>query len=209
MPPRRQLIAVALLFLLVVAPRAAAETLLVLGDSLTAGYGVAEEEAWPALVAVRLRATHPTWTAVNAGVSGDTTSGALRRLDRLLAGRRPDLVLVALGANDGMRGQGPEGTAANLEAIVARCRAAGARVALAGQRVPPSLGEEHAGRFAAVYPALAEHLHLPLLPFLLDGVAGDPALNLADGIHPNPAGHRRIAAAVWRFLEPLLAPPAP
>lgn len=197
------MIALLLLALLAAPSRAAGETVAFLGDSLTAGYGVAEAEAWPALVGERLRAEHPAWTAVNAGVSGDTTSGGLRRLDRLLA-RRPDLVVVALGANDGLRGQGPERTAANLEAMVARCRTAGVRVALAGQRVPPSLGEDFATRFAAVYPELATRLDVPLLPFLLAGVAGERDLNLSDGIHPNPEGHRRIAAAMWRFLEPLL-----
>lgn len=182
-----------------------AEVVLFLGDSLTAGHGVEEGEAWPALVGERLRAAHPAWRAVNAGVSGDTSAGGLRRLPRLLDRVKPALVVVGLGANDGLRGQDPARTGENLRGIIARCRDRSARVALLGMRLPPSLGPGFATRFAALWDDLAREERVPLLPFLLEGVAGHPELNNPDGIHPNPAGHRIIADTVWRFLEPLIA----
>jgi acyl-CoA thioesterase-1 len=181
-----------------------AETVVFLGDSLTAGHGVAEREAWPALVAERMKGSFPAWQAVNAGISGDTTAGGLRRLPRLLERLKPDLVVVGLGANDGLRGQDPDRIRENLRAIIARCRDRSVRTALLGMQLPPSLGPEHAQRFAALWAGLAKDENVPLLPFLLEGVAGKPELNNPDGIHPNPEGHRIIAETVWKFLEPLL-----
>jgi acyl-CoA thioesterase-1 len=137
---------------------------------------------------------------VNAGVSGDTSAGGLRRLAWLLK-QKPDVVVVELGANDGLRGQPLAGVEANLRDIVARSRAAGARVLLVGLRVPPSLGGDYARDFAAIYPRLARELDVPLVPFLLEGVAGDPDLNLPDGIHPNAEGQRRVAELMLPHLE--------
>ena len=175
-----------------------------LGDSLTAGLGLSAEEAWPTLLDDQLATAGTPIRAVNAGVSGDTSAGGLRRLAWLLR-QRPDVVVVELGANDGLRGQPVTGVEANLRQIVERSRAAGARVLLVGLRVPPSLGGDYARQFADLYPRLARELDVPLVPFLLEGVAGDPNLNLPDGIHPNAEGQRRVAAVVRPHLERLLA----
>jgi acyl-CoA thioesterase I len=194
------------IFLLIVAaPAAAAEesVIVALGDSLTAGLGVARDEAYPALLEARLRQAGFAYRVVNAGVSGDTSAGGLRRLDWVLRSR-PEVVIVALGANDGLRGQ-PVGTLRdNLTAIVSRLRAAGARVLLVGMRLPPNYGEAYASEFAGAFRSVAQATSVTFLPFLLAGVAGDPALNQADGIHPNAAGHRIVADHVWPALRPLL-----
>ena len=171
-----------------------------LGDSLTAGLGVGVEEAYPALLEARLRREGFDYRVVNAGVSGDTSAGGLRRLDWALK-LKPQVLIVALGANDGLRGQPPAALRANLTQIVERARAAGARVLLAGMRVPPNYGDEYARAFAAVYASVARATG----PFLLDGVAGDPRLNQADGIHPTAEGQRVIAEHLWPHLRPLLA----
>jgi len=175
-----------------------------LGDSLTAGYGLPEADAYPALIEAALAAEGRPVRVVNAGVSGDTSAGGLARLDWVLR-LEPDVVVVELGPNDGLRGLPLEATEANLRRIVERGRAAGARVLLAGMLIPPNYGPDYAGRFAAIYPRLAEELDAPLVPFLLEGVGGEPDLNLADGIHPNAAGHRRVAENVLPHLRPLVA----
>lgn len=199
--------AAALLLGLVLALAAAtahAEPVIVaLGDSLTSGLGVAADEAYPALLQVRLRRDGYAYRVVNAGVSGDTTAGGLRRVDWVLRAQ-PEIVILALGANDGLRGQSPQTTRANLEAIVARLTAAGARVLLAGMRMPPNYGEAFTREFETVFPAVARRANVALVPFLLDGVAADPTLNQADGLHPNAAGHRVIAERLWPHLAPLL-----
>jgi acyl-CoA thioesterase-1 len=171
-----------------------------LGDSLTAGFGVAEPEAFPALVAERLRSRGRPVRVVNAGVSGDTSAGGLRRLDWVL-GLEPDLLVVGLGANDGLRGQPPEALEANLRAILTRALERDVGVVLLGMRLPPNLGDEYVTAFEAVYPRLARELGVPLVPFLLDGVAARRSLNLEDGIHPNAAGHRLLAENVMPSVE--------
>lgn len=176
-----------------------------LGDSLTAGLGVAADEAFPARLQARLRAEGYDYRVVNAGVSGDTTAGGLRRVDWALRAH-PDVVIVALGANDGLRGQSPQAIRANLEEIVARLQAAGARVLLVGMRLPPNYGAEYTKEFEAVFPAVAWRAKIALMPFLLDGVAADPRLNQADGIHPTAAGQQMIADRLWPYLRPLLRP---
>jgi acyl-CoA thioesterase-1 len=192
-----------LLVLVAVAPAAGERVIVILGDSLTAGLGVAPDEAYPALLEARLRREGFAYRVVNAGVSGDTTAGGLRRLDWVLRSQ-PDVVLVALGANDGLRAQPVTALRDNLTAIVTRLRGAGTRVVLAGMRLPPNYGAAYAGAFAGAFPSVARATSVPLLPFLLEGVAGDPVLNQADGIHPNAAGHRAVAETVWRALRPLL-----
>jgi acyl-CoA thioesterase-1 len=198
-------VAVALLLLVAAtAPAAGGErVLVVLGDSLTAGLGVAPDEAYPALLQARLRREGFAYRVVNAGVSGDTTAGGLRRLDWVLRSR-PEVVVVALGANDGLRAQPVAALRDNLTAIVTRLRGAGARVLLAGMRLPPNYGAAYTDAFAGAFPAVARATAVPLLAFLLEGVAGDPNLNQADGIHPNATGHRIIADTVWRALRPHL-----
>jgi len=190
-------------------PAAAPRTIVFLGDSLTAGYGLADpaSEAYPALIAERLRAARTPWKVVNAGISGDTTAGGLRRIDWTL--RAPvDVLVVALGANDGLRGVDPAVTAANLRGIIERARARhpAVRILLAGMQLPPELGAAHTAAFARVFPDVAAATGSALVPFLLAGVGGNPALNLGDRIHPNAAGHAVMAATVWFLLEPLLGP---
>jgi acyl-CoA thioesterase-1 len=202
---RRPVALAILVVLLAAAPAPAAErVIVVLGDSLTAGLGVAREEAYPALLEARLRREGYDYRVVNAGVSGDTSAGGLRRVDWALRAR-PAIVIVALGANDGLRGLPVDALRDNLEQIVRRVRAAGARVLLAGMRVPPNYGDEYARDFAAVFPEVARRTGVPLAPFLLDGVAGEARLNQADGIHPTAEGQRLIASRLWSHLRPLLA----
>jgi acyl-CoA thioesterase I len=199
------------LLVLASTPAAAAERVIVaLGDSLTAGLGVAADEAYPALLEARLRRAGFDYRVVNAGVSGDTSAGGLRRLDWVLRSR-PEIVIVALGANDGLRGLPIPALHDNLTAIVSRLREAGARVLLIGMRLPPNYGDAYASEFAAAFRDVARRTSVAFLPFLLEGVAGHPDLNQADGIHPSVAGQRAVAERVWSALQPLLRhrPPAP
>lgn len=174
-----------------------------LGDSLTAGYGVAAHEAYPALLEAILRREGYPYRVVNAGVSGDTTAGGLRRVDWVLRAR-PEVAIVALGANDGLRGLSVVRMRENLARIVRRLQAGGARVLLAGMRVPPNYGAAYAREFAAAFPAVARQTGARLMPSLLDGVAAQPALSQEDGIHPNAAGHQVLAEQLWPHLKPLL-----
>ncbi len=176
-----------------------------LGDSLTAGLGLEVDLAFPALVEKRLADSGRPIRVLNAGVSGDTTAGGLRRVSWILK-QEPDVVVVGLGANDGLRGLPLEETEKNLRSIVERVQAAGARVLLLGMQIPPNYGPEYAGGFAAMYPRVAGELGVPLVPFLLAGVGGDPALNQADGIHPTAEGQERVADNVLPYLEQILAP---
>ncbi|MFQ5415556.1 MAG: arylesterase [Myxococcota bacterium] len=178
---------------------------LFLGTSLTAGYGLSAEEAFPALIQQRIDAADLGYRTVNAGVSGDTSAGGLRRIDWLL--QLPLAVLVLeLGANDMLRGLDVAALRKNLAEIVTRARAAHPelRLVVAGMRAPPNLGREYVDAFEAVFPALAGDADGVLVRFLLDGVAGEPSLNQADGIHPTAAGHERISDTLWRDLAPLL-----
>ena len=195
------------LLLIAAAPVGAAERVIVaLGDSLTAGLGVAQEEAYPALLQARLRREGLGYRVVNAGVSGDTSAGGRRRVDWVLRSK-PEIVIVALGANDGLRGLAVDSLRDNLEAIVERLQAAGVRVLLVGMRVPPNYGDTYARAFAAVFPTVARRTGVPLAPFLLDGVAANPRLNQPDGVHPTADGQRVIADKLWPYLRPLLAKP--
>jgi len=176
-----------------------------LGTSLTAGLGLDPDEAYPAVVQRRLDSLELPWRAVNAGVSGETSAGALRRLDWVLADR-PAVLVVETGANDMLRGMDLDSTRANLAAIVRRAREMdpGVTIVLAGMEAAPNLGPRYAARFRALFPDLAAKEHLPLIPFLLAGVGGVDSLNQADGIHPTAAGDRVVAENVWRVLGPLV-----
>jgi acyl-CoA thioesterase-1 len=211
MPPLpRRLLAwlFAALAALPLAGRAAEHTLLFFGDSLTAGYGLADPdtESYPARVQGKIDAEHLPWHVVNAGLSGETSAGGLRRIDWVL-NQKADIIVLELGANDGLRGTAPEVTAANLQGIIDRIRAREpqARIVLAGMRMPPSMGQDYAEAFHAVFPALAKKNHLVLIPFILDRVAAVPDLNQGDGIHPTAAGAVIVADGVWRVIRPLLA----
>jgi acyl-CoA thioesterase-1 len=190
------------------APRAgdaapdAQRVIVALGDSLTAGWGVAPDEAWPALLQQRLAHEGHAYRVVNAGVSGDTSAGGLARLPWVLRAR-PEIVIVALGANDGLRGQPPEALRKNLATILGRLRERGVKTLLAGMRMPPNYGAAYTRQYAAVFADLGRRADA-FMPFLLDGVAMVPALNQSDGIHPSAEGHRVIAERLWRYLEPLL-----
>jgi len=194
----------AVIVLALCSPVAAADRVIaVLGDSLTAGLGVAPDDAYPALLEARLKREDYDYRVVNAGVSGDTSSGGLRRLDWVLK-LKPEVVIVALGANDGLRGQSVVQLHDNLVAIVRKAQQAGARVLLAGMRMPPNYGAAYTREFAAVFPEVARRMNVPLVPFLLEGVAAEVRLNQGDGIHPNAEGQRLVAEHVWPHLRPLL-----
>jgi len=181
----------------------AAKTLLCLGDSLTAGYGLDESQAWPALLQARLDRDLPDWRVLNAGVSGDTTDDARQRLDWLMKSP-PTAVFICLGGNDGLRGMPAAHTESNLRAILARFRAAGTVCFLSGMDLPSNLGPEYRAAFKGLFPRVAKARHAAFLPFLLKGVAGVPALNQADGIHPTAAGEVMVAQTVGDFLLPRL-----
>jgi acyl-CoA thioesterase-1 len=174
------------------------------GDSLTAGLGVAAEEAYPARLQRRLDERGLRYRVINAGVSGDTTAGGLRRVDWVLKSR-PEFVILELGGNDGLRGLNLQQTKANLAEIIQRCQAASVKVILAGMKLPPNYGADYTKGFEAIYPALAKQYRLTLIPFFLDGVAGSASLNQADGIHPTSEGYRIIADKVLEALAPLLS----
>jgi len=188
------------------APKAGAAegTIVAFGDSLTAGYGLPAEDAFPSRLEAYLRARGHDWRVINAGVSGDTSAGGLARLDWALADK-PDLVILELGSNDGLRGLSAEAMEENLDRILARLEAAGVRVLLAGMRAPPNLGPDYAEGFEAVYPRLAEKYGVPFYPFFLDGVAAVPALNQPDGIHPNEAGVAEIVRRIGPLVERAIA----
>ncbi|MFL6196159.1 MAG: arylesterase [Thermoanaerobaculia bacterium] len=177
-----------------------------LGDSLTAGLGLDEDQAYPALIERQLKEGGEAVRVLNAGVSGDTTAGGLSRIGWLL-GQHPDVVVLGLGANDGLRALPLAEIDKNLREIVRRSKAAGARVLLLGMRIPPNYGP-YADQFAELYPRIAKDLDVPLVPFLLEGVGGDRSLNQADGIHPTAEGQEILAKNVRPALEKVLAEPA-
>lgn len=187
-------------------------TIIFLGDSLTAGYGLPDPTlAFPGLIERRLQAAGrgDEFRVVNAGVSGDTSAGGVRRIDWLLSKRTPDILVLELGANDGLRGIPPEETRRNLQAIIEKFRARNpaVRVLVGGMLLPPSLGVDYVTRFVATFAAVAKANDATLIPFILEGVGGHPELNQPDGIHPTAGGHRIVADLVWRYLEPVLGPP--
>ena len=200
----RPLLAALAATLALAGPVHAAESVIVaFGDSLTAGLGVKPEDSYPARLQAKLRAGGYAYRVVNAGSSGDTTAGGLRRVDWALK-NRPDIVIVALGANDALRGQDLAGVRANLDAMVARFQKAGARVLVAGMEVPPNYGARYAADLRRLYADVARQRKAAFMPFLLDGVAGNPRLNQPDGIHPTAEGYRVVVEHLWPHLEPML-----
>lgn len=187
------------------APVAEAPVILAFGDSITAGLGLAQAQAWPSLLQARLDAAGRKYRVVNAGVSGDTTAAGLARVDWLLS-QRPAVVIVELGANDGLRGLPVAEARKNLGEVVTRCKGAGAKVLLAGMQVPPNMGVAYATEFRDMFDSLASEHGVALIPFVLEGVAGNAKLNQGDGIHPTAEGQAIVADTVWRHLEPLLDP---
>ncbi len=181
------------------------KTILFFGDSITAGYGVDPDEAYPALIQRKLNDAGLPWKVVNAGLSGETTSGGLRRLDWILR-QRVDIFVIELGGNDGLRGIAPATTRSNLEHMIERIhqQSPDARVIIAGMQLPTNLGPDYTRDFAAIYPEVARASGSGLIPFLLDRVGGVTTLNQPDGIHPTAEGHQIVADTVWRTLQPLL-----
>ena len=174
------------------------------GDSISAAYGIELEAGWVALLQDRLRAQGKPHQVVNASVSGETSAGGRARLPALLARETYALVVLELGGNDGLRGLSLAQTEANLRAMIEAARAAGAQVLLLGMHLPPNYGATYTEAFAAIYPKLAQALDIALVPFLLEGVATDPALMLPDRIHPRAAAQPRLLDKVWPVLVPLL-----
>jgi acyl-CoA thioesterase-1 len=187
-----------------VAAQAEPLRILAFGDSLTAGYGLAPEEAFPARLEARLKEAGIDAKVTNGGVSGDTTAGGLARLDWALA-EKPQIVLLELGANDALRGIEPKVARANLDAMLAKIRAAGAKAILMGMVAPGNWGREYQQDFAALYPDLARKYAVPLYPFFLEGVAMDTSLNLGDGLHPNATGADLIAGHVVPLVKEVAA----
>ena len=179
-------------------------TILVFGDSLSAAYGLRPEQGWVALLEKRLQTQAYGYQVVNASISGETTSGGLARLPRALSTHRPAIVILELGANDGLRGLPISVTRDNLTKLVQLATVSGARVLLLGIRLPPNYGPRYGSEFAGMYGQVAEQQHLPLVPFLLEKVALSPELMQADGLHPSAAGEPPVLETVWPFLEPML-----
>lgn len=181
------------------------KVILFFGDSLTAGYGLSPEQAFPALVEKNCLRNGTPCKAINAGLSGETSAGGLSRIDWIL--RQPiDVFVLELGANDGLRGLPLDQTRKNLQAIIdkVKIKYPGVKVVIAGMMVPPNLGPEYTANFQKIFPELAKRNNATLIPFLLQDVAGYERLNLGDGIHPNPEGHRIVANTVYEVLGPLL-----
>ncbi|HET6779374.1 MAG TPA: arylesterase [Gemmatimonadales bacterium] len=180
-------------------------SILFLGTSLTAGYGLDPEQAYPALIQKKIDSAGLDFRVINAGVSGETSAGALRRVDWLL--QQPvSILVVETGANDGLRGLSPDSLRSNIQAIFDRARRLqpSARLVLMGMQVPTNYGRAYTQQFRLLYPELAESNGAVLVPFLLDGVGGISALNQPDGVHPTAEGQRRMAETVWQVLEPVL-----
>lgn len=194
----------AVVTLLLWAQGAAAGTLLVLGDSISAAFGLDTRQGWVSLLEQRLVTEGFDYRVVNASVSGDTSAGGLARLPTLLAEHRPQLVIVELGGNDGLRGQPPAQLQQNLAGMVAQSQQAGAKVLILGMQLPPNYGARYNRLFSQVYADVATAAQVPLLGFFLDGVGGVPALMQGDGIHPNAAAQPRLLDNLWPQLKPLL-----
>jgi acyl-CoA thioesterase I len=194
-----------LLLVTVLAEPPTPKTILFFGDSLTAGYGVSLNQAFPALIGRRIDSLHLPYQVVNAGLSGETSAGGRSRISWIL--KQPiSIFVLELGANDGLRGIPLAGTTANLQAIIDSVKAhyPNARIVLAGMQIPPNMGVDYGTAFRNLFPKLATANHAALIPFLLDHVGGIPQLNQGDGIHPTAAGHKIVAENVWQVLAPLL-----
>jgi acyl-CoA thioesterase-1 len=190
-------------------PPAKKPVILFFGDSITAGYGLEPAMAFPALIQTRLDSLGYAYNVVNAGLSGETSAGGLRRIEWVLKAN-PSIFFLELGGNDGLRGVSLEQTRENLKGIIAKVRAVNpdCKIVLAGMQLPPNLGADYVAQFQALFPDLARSEKTALIPFILEGVGGDPALNLPDMIHPNAEGHKIVAETVWKLLKNLVEKPA-
>ena len=175
-------------------------TIVAVGDSLTAGYGVDESEAYPALLEKRLHLDGFFFKVINAGISGETSSGTLSRIEWVIRSLKPNIIILETGANDGLRGVDPKVLEKNLDRIITIIKAHDIDILLAGMKIPPNLGPVHTARFSSVYPDIAHKHHIPLIPFFLESVAGDTRYNLPDRLHPNPEGYRRILENIYPYV---------
>lgn len=197
--------AIALTFVFCTAyAHSASKTVLVLGDSLSAEYGLQRGSGWVALLEKRLQEEKLDATVINASISGETTSGGKSRLPQLLKQYHPSIVVIELGGNDGLRGLPLKATEDNLSGMVAASKAAGAKALLVGMQIPPNYGREYAGKFSGIYSKVAKENSIPLVPFLLEGVADKPQLFQADRIHPLAAAHPQMLDNVWLFLKKII-----
>lgn len=192
------------LALLLITQQAAAQTLLVVGDSISAGLGLDTSLGWVSLLDKRLKEQGFDYTVVNASISGDTTAGGLARLPALLSEQKPTLVVIELGGNDGLRGMAPAQLQQNLNAMVQQSRQAGAKVVLLGMRLPPNYGQRYTDAFAMVFESVASEQKIALVPFFLEGVGGVQGMMQADGIHPAVVAQPKLLDNVWPTLKPLL-----
>lgn len=192
------------LALMCMAQNAAAGTVLIVGDSISAGFGLDTSKGWVALLEQRLKREGFDDKVVNASISGDTSAGGLARLPAALVAHKPDLVIIELGGNDGLRGQPPAQLQQNLASIIDRSKASGAKVLLLGMQLPPNYGPRYTNAFAEVYGTLAKDKQVPLVPFFLEGIGGHPELMQADGLHPAVGAQGQLLENVWPTLKPLL-----
>lgn len=184
----------------------AAPAIMVLGDSISAAYGIDVQQGWVRLLEKRIQQQDPSAKVFNESISGDTSAGGSNRLSEALKRHHPNWLLLELGANDGLRGLSPEVLKQNLSRIIQTAQTSGARVVLLGVRIPPNYGKRYTEMFYSVYPTLASEFHLTFLPFIMEDVALNPALMQADGLHPNAAAQPLIAEKVWQILQPDLKP---
>lgn len=182
------------------------ETILFFGDSITAGYGLTEEQAFPAVIQQKIDSLGLNYNVINSGLSGETTAGGLRRIDWVLQ-QHVDIFVLELGGNDGLRGIDPLNSKQNLQGIIDKVRETypDADILLTGMEAPPNMGQTYTSRFREIYTELSNENDVSFMPFILEGVAGDPDLNQSDGIHPTEAGHRVVADDLWGYLRPLLS----
>lgn len=183
---------------------AMAKSIVVLGDSISAGYGIEVDQSWVALLQKKLVKSNSGYKIINESISGDTSAGGLARIDRILTAQKPAVLLIQLGANDGLRGLSPSQMKANLAEMARRARKAGAKVMLLGMKIPPNYGKRYVDMFYNVYPQLAKELDVPFVPFILEDVALNKDLMQADGLHPNARAQAIIADNIESYLFPLL-----
>ena len=201
----RQLLILFYICLIVPAHAQETKTLLFFGDSITAGLGVETEEAFPAIIQQKLDSAGFDYEVINAGLSGETSAGGVRRIDWVLQ-RKVDIMVLELGGNDGLRGIDLSSTKENLQQIIDKAKAKYPKmeIIIAGMQVPPNLGQEYTAEFQSLFSELAEENELPLIPFILEDVGGEAEFNQSDGIHPNAKGHKVVAENVWEILEKFL-----
>lgn len=182
------------------------KTILFFGDSITAGYGLSEEEAFPAIIQQKIDSLNLNYNVVNSGLSGETTAGGLRRIDWVLQ-QHVDIFVLELGGNDGLRGIDPENSKQNLQGIIDKVSLTypNAEILLTGMEAPPNMGQTYTSRFRDIYTELSNTNRVEFMPFILEGVAGNSDLNQPDGIHPTAEGHRRVAEDLWEYLQPMLS----